>query len=42
VPVWNDKHLSYNWADAKWVYDRVTALGLPFMAGSSLPFAWRK
>ena len=41
VPVYNDKHLSYNWHDAKWMYDRAARLGAPFMAGSSLPFFWR-
>ena len=41
VPVYNDKHLSYNWHDAKWVYDRTKELGIPFMSGSSLPLGWR-
>ncbi len=41
VPVYNDKHLSYNWHDAKWMVDRAAQLGAPFMAGSSLPLGWR-
>jgi len=41
VPIYNDKHLSYNWHDAKWMFDRAAQLGAPFMAGSSLPLAWR-
>jgi len=41
VPIFNDKHLSYNWHDAKWMYDRAAQLDAPFMAGSSLPFFWR-
>ncbi len=40
-PVFNDKHLSYNWADGYAMYRRAEQLKIPFMAGSSLPFAWR-
>jgi len=41
VPIFSDKHLSYNWHDAKWMVDRAKQLGAPFMAGSSLPLGWR-
>ncbi len=41
VPIFHDKHLSYSWLDSKWIYDRVKELNVPFMAGSSLPVAWR-
>ena len=41
APVFNDKHLSYNWHDALWMVERARELKAPFMAGSSLPVAWR-
>jgi hypothetical protein len=42
VPVFNDKHLSYSWNNAKWMYDTAKKMKIPFMAGSSLPVTWRK
>lgn len=42
VPLFNDKHLSYRWDWAKEMYDTAKRLGIPFMAGSSVPLAQRK
>jgi hypothetical protein len=41
VPVFNDKHLSWNWDYAKEIYDTSHTMGFSFMAGSSLPVTWR-
>ena len=41
VPMFNDKHLSWNWEWAKQMYDTSREMGFPYMAGSSLPVTWR-
>ena len=41
VPVFNDKHLSWNWEWARKMYDESREMGFAFMAGSSLPVTWR-
>ncbi len=42
APVFNDKHLSYNFADAKHMVDTARQMKIPMMAGSSIPVAWRR
>jgi hypothetical protein len=39
VPVFNDKHFSWNWTWAKYMWHTVRQMKIPWMAGSSLPFA---
>ena len=39
--MFNDKHLAYNWKDAKHMYDTAQQMKIPFMAGSSVPMMWR-
>ena len=41
VPVYSDKHLAHTWEDALHIYQRTSSLGIPFMAGSSVPLFWR-
>jgi hypothetical protein len=41
VPVFNDKHLSWNWEWARKMYDTSHDMKFAFMAGSSLPVTWR-
>lgn len=41
VPIFNDKHLSQAFADAKHMYDTVRRYNVPMFAGSTLPIGWR-
>jgi hypothetical protein len=41
VPIYNDKHLSYSFARAQEMVDDAHRLGIPLLAGSSLPVTWR-
>ena len=41
VPIFNDKHLSYNWDDAKWMFDKSRELNFPLTGGSSIPIYYR-
>ena len=41
APVFNDKHLSWNWAWAREMVETAHELGFGLMAGSSLPVTWR-
>ena len=42
VPVFNDKHLSFSWKNAEWMYRQSRELKFPLMAGSSVPVTWRQ
>jgi hypothetical protein len=42
VPVFNDKHLSYSWPQARKMMEWSRELKFPFLAGSSLPVTWRR
>jgi hypothetical protein len=41
VPLYSDKHLSWNWGWARKMYDTSRQMGFPLMAGSCLPVTWR-
>ncbi len=41
APIFNDKHLSWNWDWCREMYDLSRELGFAFMSGSSLPVTWR-
>lgn len=41
VPVFNDKHLSWSWRQAKRMVGLSKELKFPMIAGSSVPVAWR-
>ena len=42
APLFNDKHLSWNWDYAREMADTAKRMGFGFMAGSSLPVTWRQ
>jgi hypothetical protein len=42
VPIFNDKHLSYSWDEAKWMFDKSRELNFPLTGGSSIPIYFRK
>jgi hypothetical protein len=42
VPVYSDKHFSWNWDDAAWMYAQKREIDFPMMAGSSVPVTWRE
>lgn len=41
APIFNDKHLSWNWEYAREMVETARTMGFSLMAGSSLPVTWR-
>jgi hypothetical protein len=41
VPIYNDKHLSFSFKQAREMVEDARRLGFPLLAGSSLPVTWR-
>lgn len=41
VPIFSDKHLSYDWLAARWMINLAEQEGVPLMAGSSVPVGRR-
>ena len=41
VPVFCDKHLAWSFEDGRAMYETATRLGIPLLAGSSIPLSWR-
>jgi len=42
MPMYQDKYLAYDCADAKRMYDRVREMKIPFMCGSTVPLSWQR
>jgi len=42
IPIYNDKHLSYRWDDAAWMYKTAASMKIPLWAASAVPLAWRR
>lgn len=42
APVFIDKHIADTWQDIEWIYNVARQRGIPLMAGSSVPLAWRQ
>ena len=42
LPVYQDKYLAYEWKDARETYDRVRAMKIPFLCGSTVPLTWQR
>ena len=41
IPIYNDKHLSYRWDHATFMYETAVERKIPFWAASALPVIWR-
>jgi hypothetical protein len=42
IPMYQDKYFAYEWADAKYMADRIRRMRIPLLCGSTVPLAWRR
>jgi hypothetical protein len=42
LPMYQDKYFAYQWPDAKSMYDRMRAMKIPVLCGSTVPLSWQR
>jgi hypothetical protein len=42
IPMYQDKYFAYSWTDARKTYDRICAMRIPVLCGSTVPLSWQR
>jgi len=42
IPMYQDKYFAFDWTDAKSMYDRMRAMRVPVLCGSTVPLSWQR